>query len=303
MTKFVDGWTIGKPDLVFEMPSAAEIPATGTQPYQYVIVPTHFDHDTWVRLAEARAGDREHTHHIVISVREPGSPWLRKDPIGVPFITRPGDDDGFASAGEFLTGYGPGSIPETLSPGQAKFIKAGSDLVFQLHYTTNGRASTDRSRVGLIFAKEPPRERVLMLAAANVRFQIPPGEPDFIAEARIKLYQDSTLVSLLPHMHLRGKSFEFSAIYPNGRKETLLRVPHYDFDWQLSYYLDRPKTLPAGTVIACVARYDNSANNPRNPDSTKTVRFGDQNWDEMMIGYFEVAVAPDVDARAILVRP
>ncbi len=265
------------------MPAAATIPASGTQPYQYVIVPTHFEHDTWVRLAEARAGDREHTHHIVISVREPGSPWLRKDPIGVPFTTRPGDDDGFASAGEFLTGYGPGSIPETLSPGQAKLIKAGSDLVFQLHYTANGKASTDRSRVGLILSKDPPRERVLMLAAANVRFQIPPGERDFIAEARIKLYQDSTLVSLLPHMHLRGKSFEFMAIYPDGRREILLRVPHYDFDWQLSYYLDSPKRLPAGTVIACAAHYDNSGNNARNPDPSKTVRFGDQNWDEMMI--------------------
>jgi hypothetical protein len=300
----VTGWTIGKPDLILEMPSAVEIPESGTQPYRYVIVPTGFMRDTWIRLAEARPQDRAHTHHIVISIREPGSPWLRREPIGMPFITKSvtqGGDDGAAAQGEFLTGYGPGSIPEMLAPGQAKLIKAGSDLVFQLHYTANGTAGSDRTRVGLIFATEPPRERVLMMAAANVRFQIPPGEPDFLIESRVKLYRESTLVSLLPHMHLRGKAFEFRALYPNGTKETLLKVPHYDFDWQLTYYLDHPKRMPAGTIIECVAHYDNSPNNPRNPDATKTVRFGDQNWDEMMIGYFEIAVAPELTARDLLV--
>jgi hypothetical protein len=300
---WVDGWTIGKPDIVFEMPTPVTIPLSGTQPYQYVIVPTGFTRDTWVRLAEARAGDRAHTHHIVVSIREPDSPWLRREPVGVPFLTKAGDDGGVGAQGEFLTGYGPGSMPETLAPGQAKLIKAGSDLVFQLHYTANGIAGSDRSRVGLILASEKPRERVLMMAAANVRFVIPPGDPDAIVEARVKLYREATLVSLLPHMHLRGKSFEFRAIYPNGEKETLLSVPRYDFDWQLSYYLDRPKRMPAGTIIEGVAHFDNSPNNPRNPDSSRAVRFGDQNWDEMMIGYFEVAVSPELTARDVLVRP
>jgi hypothetical protein len=300
--RWTDGWTIGKPDIVFEMPTPVTIPLAGTQPYQYVIVPTGFTQDTWVRLAEARAGDRAHTHHIVVSIREPDSPWLRREPVGVPFLTKLGDDGGVGAQGEFLTGYGPGSMPETLAPGQAKLIKAGSDLVFQLHYTANGIAGSDRSRVGLILAKEKPRERVLMMAAANVRFVIPPGDPDAIVEARVKLYREATLVSLLPHMHLRGKSFEFRAIYPNGEKETLLSVPRYDFDWQLSYYLDHPKRMPAGTIIEGVAHFDNSPNNPRNPDSSRSVRFGDQNWDEMMIGYFEVAVDPAWTARDVLVR-
>jgi hypothetical protein len=280
--KWTEGWTIGKPDLIFEMPEAVEIPESGTQPYCYVGVPTGFTKDTWVRLAEVRPGDRAHTHHIVVSVREPDSKIK-------------GDEQG-----EFLAGYGPGSIPEMLAPGQAKLIKAGSELVFQLHYTANGKSGSDRSRVGLILAKEPPRERVLMMAAANVRFEIPPGDPDFLIESRVKLYRESTLVSLLPHMHLRGKAFEFRAIYPNGARETLLRVPHYDFDWQLSYYLDHPKRMPAGTIIECVGRYDNSTNNPRNPDASKTVKFGDQNWDEMMIGYFEIAVSPESTARDLL---
>jgi hypothetical protein len=300
---WTDGWTIGKPDIVFEMPTPVTIPLSGTQPYRYVIVPTGFAQDTWVRLAEARAGDRAHTHHIVVSIREPDSPWLRREPVGVPFFTKLGDDGGVGAQGEFLTGYGPGSMPEMLSPGQAKLIKAGSDLVFQLHYTANGIPGSDRSRVGLILAKEKPRARVLMMAAANVRFVIPPGDPDAIVEARVKLYREATLVSLLPHMHLRGKSFEFCAIYPNSEKETLLNVPRYDFDWQLSYYLDHPKRMPAGTIIEGVAHFDNSPNNPHNPDSSRAVRFGDQNWDEMMIGYFEVAVDPGLTAHDLLVRP
>lgn len=276
---WVNGWQIGAPELIVEMPQEIEIPASGTLGYRYVTVPTNFKQDMWVRLAEVRAGDREHTHHIVVSVREPGS----KDEVG-----------------EFLAGYGPGSVPETLGPGQAKLIKAGSDLVFQLHYTTDGKPGRDRSRVGLILAHDPPRERVIMLAAANVRFAIPAGDPDYTLEARLTLHEDATLVSLLPHMHLRGKSFEFRAVYPDGRKETLLVVPRYSYDWQLSYYLDRPLRLPKETTIECTAHFDNSANNPRNPDPAKTVKFGPQSWDEMMIGYFEVAVDPGFGMKDLL---
>jgi hypothetical protein len=276
---WVNGWKIGSPEVMIEMPREEEIPATGTLGYRYVTVPTNFKEDTWVRLAEVRAGDREHTHHIVVGVREPGS----KDELG-----------------EFLAGYGPGSVPEMLGEGQAKLIKAGSDLVFQLHYTTNGRPGRDRSRVGLVLAHDQPRERVIMLAAANVRFAIPAGDPDYKLEARVTLHEEATLVSLLPHMHLRGKSFEFRVVYPDGKKETLLAVPRYSYDWQLSYYLDHPLRLPKGTTIECTAYFDNSANNPRNPDPSKTVRFGPQSWDEMMIGYFEVAVDPGFGLRDLL---
>ena len=280
---WTDGWRIGQPpDIVIEMPHDAEIPSSGTLGYQYVIAPTHFTEDTWVRLAEVRPGDRVHAHHIVVSVREPGS----TDPQG-----------------EFLAGYGPGSMPELLSEGQAKLIKAGSDLIFQLHYTTNGTAARDRSRIGLVLAREAPRHRVLMLAAANVRFTIPAGDPDAQVDARLTLHRDATLVSLLPHMHWRGKSFEFRAAFPDGHEETLLKVPKYDYNWQLSYYLAKPLLLPAGTVIECTAHYDNSPNNPRNPDRAKTVRFGAQSWDEMMIGYFEVAVEPSTGMRDLLLPP
>ena len=297
---WVAGWTIGTPEIVLEMPSAFNVPASGVIPYQYVIVPTGFKQDTWVHLAEVRAGDRTHTHHIVVSVREPGSGWLADKPVGVPFALGPRDMMG-RSPGEFLAGYGPGAMPETLGPGEAKLIKAGSDLIFQLHYTTNGQPGCDRSRIGLILLHEPPKKRVLMLAAANIRFAIPPGDPDYVVEARVKLHAPATLVSLLPHMHLRGKSFEFRALFPDGRMETLLRVPHYSYHWQLSYYLAKPLELPPGTIIECTAHFDNSDNNPMNPDPTKTVRFGPQSWDEMMIGYFEVATDLKNGLREVLV--
>jgi hypothetical protein len=298
--RWIDGWTIGRPQIIFEMPQAFEVPESGVLPYQYVILPTHFARDTWVRLAEVRAGDPVHTHHIVVSVREPGSAWLAGQPVGVPFALDPHDHGG-GLPGEFLAGYGPGNLPELLAPGQAKLIKAGSDLVFQVHYTPNGVVGHDRSRVGLIFSERPPRERVLMLAAANIRFRIPPGDPDYQVDASVTLQAPSTLVSLLPHMHLRGKSFEFRAVFPDGRTEVLLRVPHYSYHWQISYYLDKPLVLPAGTVIECTAHFDNSAANPLNPDPAKSVRFGPQSWDEMMIGYFEVATDLKNGMRELLV--
>jgi hypothetical protein len=285
---WVDGWSIGQPEIVFEVPTAFNVPTSGIVPYQYAIVPTHFKKDTWVRLAEVRPGDRLHTHHIVVSVREPGSAWLAGEPTGIPFAVDP-QARGGGFPGEFLAGYGPGAMPELLAPGQAKLIKAGSDLVFQLHYTPDGQPGCDRSRIGLVLSHSPPRQRILMLAAANIRFHIPAGDPDYQVDARITLHSAATLVSLLPHMHWRGKSFEFRVVFPDGRTQTVLRVPHYSYNWQLSYYLASPLFLPPGTTIECTAHFDNSAANPYNPDPTKSVHFGPQSWDEMMIGYFEIA--------------
>ena len=240
-----------------------------------------------------------HTHHIVVSVRETGSGWLAGYPTGVPFALDPHDYGGGAP-GEFLAGYGPGNLPELLEPGQAKLIKAGSDVVFQVHYTPNGEIGHDRSRVGLVLSKRPPKQRVLMLAAAN-RFGIPPGDPDYQVDSRVALHAQSTLVSLLPHMHLRGKSFEFRVVFPDGRTETLLRVPHYSYHWQISYYLAKPLALPPGTVIECTSHFDNSAQNPMNPDPTKTLHFGPQSFDEMMIGYFDVATDLKNGLRELLI--
>jgi len=290
---FTEGWVIGKPDLVLEVPEAFAIPKEGTIDYQYVRLPTHFTEDKYVQFAEARPTDREHTHHIIAFIRDPRSPWMRDAPIGVPFVPEKSKNGDAAFGGDFLAGYAPGTIPDVLQPGQAKLIPKGADIIFQLHYTADGKPGSDQSRVGLIFAKEPPKERVLTLAAARGDFAIPPGDPDYRVDSKITLRDDSTLLMMLPHMHLRGKDFEYRIVFPDGRRQTLLSVPHYSFSWQLSYYLDQPLFLPKGTVIECTAHFDNSANNPANPDPSKEVHFGEQSWDEMMIGFFDVSVGLD----------
>ncbi|HLH41016.1 MAG TPA: cytochrome c [Bryobacteraceae bacterium] len=291
--QFAEGWVIGKPDMVLEVPTAFEVPKEGTIDYQYVRLPTNFTEDKYVQFAEARPTDREHVHHIIAFIRDPHSPWMKDAPIGVPFVPekgKGGEGGGGGFGGDFLAGYAPGTIPEMQKPGEVKLIPKGADIIFQLHYTADGKPGSDKSRVGLIFATEPPKARVLTLAATTADFTIPPGDPNHEVNAKITLQDDSTLTMLLPHMHLRGKDFEFRVVFPDGRKETLLKVPHYSFSWQLSYYLQQPLFLPKGTTVECTAHYDNSPNNPANPDPTKEVHYGEQSWDEMMFGFFDVSV-------------
>lgn len=291
--EFVQGWSIGKPDLVIEMPTEFPVPAAGTVEYQYVILPTGLKEDKWVRLSEARPGNRAITHHIIAFTREASSAWMRDQPYGVPFVPkarRQQNSEGGGALGELLAGYAPGYPPLQLKPGQAKLLKAGTDLVFQLHYTANGKAAVDRSSVGLVFAAEPPAERVFTANATNNKFVIPPGAGAHAVESQFTLQEDAHLVNLMPHMHLRGKDFEYRAVYPTGETETLLRVPKWDFNWQIVYYLDQPKLLPKGTRIECTAHFDNSANNAANPDPKAEVKWGDQSWEEMMIGWFDLSI-------------
>jgi hypothetical protein len=289
---FVDGWSIPKPDVVFEFAQAFQIPASGTIEYQKMIVPTGFTEDRWVQFAEARPDDRARVHHMIAFIREPGSQWLKDAKPGVFFVAPKPKDDAIADTSslpsDFLVGYAPGQPAEMLEPGQAKLIKAGSDLVLEIHYTTNGTASTDRSKFGLVFAKEPPKERVLTLSATNGKFRIPPGDPNYRVDSEFELGTTVKLSGLHPHMHGRGKDFEYRIVYPTGETETLLRVPRYDWHWQLWYNLAKPVILPKGTKIECTAHFDNSPNNPDNADPTKAVSWGDQSWDEMMVGFFNL---------------
>jgi hypothetical protein len=302
---WVEGWRIGKPDVVISMPLEYHVPASGTIDYQYIVIPTGFTEDKYVQLAEARPGDTKLVHHIIAFVREPGNPWMKDAKPGVPYVPKepelsPEEQKkeeeaeaklpGIPFQGDFLVDYAPGTVPEVIKPGRAKLIKAGSDLVLQMHYTANGTEGTDISKIGLIFSKTPPKERMLTINTANLTFSIPPGAPDTKVDAKMTLQQDATLVSFLPHMHFRGSSFEYRATYPDGKKEVLLSVPHYEFNWQLTYDLAREKKLPKGTVIECEAHFDNSPNNRYNPDPTKEVHYGEQTWEEMMIGFFDVAV-------------
>ena len=301
---YADGWSIPKPDVVIEFPRSFAIPATGAIEYQKVIVPTGFTEDKWVQFAEARPGDRAHVHHMIAFIREPGSHWLRNEPPGVFFVAPKVTDDKTdtsALPSDFLVGYAPGQPPEILEPGQGKLIKAGSDLVLEIHYTTNGTPSTDRSKFGLVFAKQPPKERVLTLSATNGKFKIPPGDPNYRVDAEFELGTAVKLASLHPHMHGRGKDFEYRIAYPNGEAQTILRVPRYNWHWQLWYNLAAPIALPKGARIECTAHFDNSPNNPDNADPKKEVTWGDQSWDEMMVGFFNLEFPAGMDIRRVFV--
>jgi mono/diheme cytochrome c family protein len=297
--KWAEGWNIAEPDLVVKMPKAVEIPAQGELDYTYEIVGTHFAADRWVQMSEFRPGSPAHVHHAVVYIRPPESEWLRHAPVGVPFTAATLSDreeqrQAHETTSDLLLVYAPGSSPDQWPEGMAKFVPAGSDLVFQMHYTTNGTADQDQTSIGLVFAKSPPKQRVITLQLNNHALIIPPGADDFRVEVQGTLPHDALLLSLFPHMHLRGKRFEYDIVDPAGRVETLLRV-NYHFHWQLSYRLAEPRWLRAGTKLRAVAWYDNSKNNPHNPDPSKTVRWGDQTSDEMMVGFFDVAVPENMD--------
>jgi hypothetical protein len=273
--QFVEGWRIGQPDMVFTMPEEFEVPAAtpkGGVPYQHIYVKTNFTEDRWVVRAEAKAGATEVVHHIVVFIVPPG----------LTFIPKMGN-------APVLCGTAPGDMPLILPPGMAKKVPKGSELVFQMHYTPNGRAQKDRSSVGVVFAKEPPTHRVQTMPIATMpgTLRIPPGADNHRVESWFPLRQDGLLVAFMPHMHLRGKDFLYEAVYPDGKTETLLSIPRYDFNWQSVYRAATPVAVPKGTRIHCVAHFDNSANNPNNPDPTQLVRWGDQTWEEMMIGWLD----------------
>jgi len=302
---FTEGWNIPKPDLVLDM-NTFHIPAKGDIPYQYVVLPTKFDHDQWISAAEARPSDRTVVHHVVIFVRDPKSKWLREAEPGVPFVP-PGHGKDFSNTSgggnDILFIYTPGKIPEMWRPGLGKMIKAGSDLVLQIHYTTSGKETEDHTKVGMVFAKEQPTERAVTIGGNNLGFKIPPGDPNYRVDASNVFPNGATLLNFFPHMHLRGKSFEYRAIYPDGRTEVLLNVPKYDFFWQLDYKLAEPLKIPPGTKIECTAIYDNSPNNPKNPDPTATVRFGEQSWEEMMIGFYDIVIPADMTLQQLFAPP
>jgi hypothetical protein len=298
---FVAGWNIDKPDLEIKVAQPFHVPATGVVDYQYIVLPTQFKEDTWVRMAEVRPSERSVVHHAVVFVRESGNKWLRGEAEpNVPFSTangvKRGDIGGLGS--DILLTYTPGMVPEVWRPGQARLIPAGSDLVLQLHYTTNGKAVDDQTTIGLVFAKEPPTERVLSVAASSTNFAIPPGDPNYEVVSRYTFRNPGVITALFPHMHLRGKDFEFRATYPDGHTETLLRVPNYRFHWQLSYKLETPLAVPAGTRVDGIAHYDNSPNNPWNPDPTATVHFGEQSSEEMLVGFIDVSIDASISRSA-----
>jgi Copper type II ascorbate-dependent monooxygenase, C-terminal domain len=305
---FLEGWTIDKPDAIFEA-TAYQIPATGTLEYTYFIVPTGFKEDRWIAQAEVRPGNRAVVHHANVYIREPGSNWLREYPMGKLFVPEERGErvgtGGSSSAGasvreQVIAGFSPGRPAKQVPDGYAMLIPAGSDLVFQLHYTTNGKPTTDVTRIGFVFAKQTPTKRVIRVQASNAGFVIPPGADDYPVTGSAALGVDAELLNVYPHMHLRGKSMVLSAVYPTGEREEFLRVPHYDFNWQLVYALSQPRILPKGTLLKADATFDNSPNNRTNPNPKAAVRWGDQSWDEMMVGFFDLAIPVSTDPASVL---
>ena len=300
---FVDGWSIGKPDIVFQLPKPFHVPATGILEYQYVIIPTGFTEDTWVEQVQAAPTDYSVVHHIVAYVRIPGSNYFKNMPKNEFFEAPPSKGDAAPKddvPNDWLTGYAPGQPPDVFKPGQAKLIPAGSDIVLEIHYMPEGKAASDQTRLGLVLAKDQPQQRTMTLSAGNMSFKIPPGDPNFRVDASMTMPEDVTLLGLHPHMHMRGKSAEYRIVFPDGRRETLLSVPRYNWRWQLWYDLAEPMRLPKGTKLECTEHFDNSKNNPENPDPAKTVIWGQQSFDEMMVCMFNVAFDARITTKQML---
>ena len=278
---FADGWSIGQPDLVFKMVKPITVPADGTVPYLYITVPTHLDHDIWVRGVELKPTDRRVVHHIISTLVEGDG----TEPDGEPRLMR---DPARAEIGGGLGGLVPGRLYGLYDEGVARKIPAGADIVLQMHYTTIGEEVVDQTEIGIVLAKEPPSK----LRAGgggqipNTRFAIPPGDPNYEVSAEQVIARDTYLSSLYPHMHVRGKDVKYTLVYPDGKEELLLSVPKYDFNWQQTYTLATPKFMPKGSKLVVTAHYDNSPGNRYNPDPTATVHWGEQTWEEMLIGYY-----------------
>ena len=288
--KFVDGWEIGTPDAVISMPKEFEVPASGTVAYQFFEAPTNFTEDKWVQAIEVRPGTRSVVHHVLVFCREPGSRRIAPSftPVGARVPGSSQEDSHGRSGSPQPTGPGsliattaPGTNAMIYKPGAALLVKAGSVLLFQVHYTSNGAAAKDRTSVGLVFAKTPPQKEIRNSAFVNAMFVIPAGAGDQAVESAIQFSEDVHISALFPHTHLRGKSWEYRLVYPDGRSEVVLAVPKYDFNWQTYYVFTKPLAVPSGSRLEATAHYDNSTANRWNPDPTVAVRWGPQTWEEM----------------------
>ena len=264
-------WTLGKPDYIVPIPKEQNIPATGTMKYIYLDSDFAMPEDGWLRAAVCRPGNPKVVHHIIVRVLYPK-----------------GYKDAPAEAYLFTT-WVPGLTASEFPEGTGVFLPKGSRFNFELHYTTTGEATTDQSEIGLYLAKGPAQRRLEVRASEVRDFEIQPGDKNAEHFCFYCFKKDAVIYDLSPHMHFRGSWFKFQLLYPDGKRETLLSVPHYDFNWQTSYRLAEPKHVPAGTWMLCTGAHDNSAANPFNPDASKTVAWGLQSWNEMFMGFMTVA--------------
>jgi peroxiredoxin len=267
-------WPLGEPDIVVKLPHPEEIPATGVLEYRHIEVNAPVTEDTWVGAVAVHPGNRKVLHHCIVRVKYPES-----------------GDDG-SGRGVWLQGWAPGIEASRFPEGTGRLLPKGSTLDLELHYTTTGSAQTDNTEIGIYKLAQPPKLTLGNYGAYNTDFSIPPGDSDAETFAILPVPRQSVLYSMAPHMHLRGSWMRYEVLYPNGKRETLLSVPHYDFNWQTGYRFATPKTLPAGSWILCSGGFDNSAQNPNNPAPAKRIGWGEQSFDEMFIGFVEGAELP-----------
>ncbi len=294
--KFAEGWEIGTPDVVLPMPKPFAVPASGTINYQYFVVQTNFTEDKWVQAIEVRPGVRSVVHHVLVFAREPGS---AARPAGYsPVVPKPFRPGGGAAIGPgtLVATTAPGTNAMTFGPGDAIRIKAGASLLFQIHYTANGTPTMDQTSVGIIFAKQPPQREIRNNAFLNAQLVVPPGADNEPVESAILFNEDAHITALFPHTHVRGKSWEYRLVDPNGRSEVILAVPKYDFNWQTYYIFAKPLAVAKGSRLEATAHFDNSAANPSNPDPMVEVHWGEQTWQEMQYTgityYLDAAPSP-----------
>jgi hypothetical protein len=291
--QFAEGWSIGTPDVVLQMAEDYPVPASGTIEYEYFTIPTNFTEAKWVQAIEVRPGNRALVHHVLVYYQAPAegtgigaagvlelNPQHSRTPPPTQGIgTRP-RQRGIGQR-RLIATYAPGTAPQVFRPGTAMRLPPGGAIEFQMHYTTNGKAGTDRSKVGLIFAPQPPATEIRASQFLNGQFTIPPGAADYQVDTDVGFLQDVTLWGIFPHTHVRGKRWNYVLALPDGTMKPLLSVPKYDFNWQTYYMFKEPLEIPKGARILSSAWYDNSAANRSNPDPTAAVRWGDQTWEEM----------------------
>jgi hypothetical protein len=311
-----DGWMI-QPDLIIDGP-VTEVPAKPAKnviEWISVTVPTGFTKDTWVTSVEIRPEHPEVAHHICSGFNAHRADTKYFQPL---WMNKQRDEDGAALPDSGSPTFGPASTGNSMAedcylPGNpaadyrgfnaAKLVPAGSDLTLNLHYTPNGRATTDHVRVGITVAKQPPARRYVSLSSSAPMspkvFAIPPNDPNWQSPpANAVFLQDAEIVYMMPHMHVRGKDMTYTLEYPDGHKEIVLNVPHYDFNWQLGY--ETSIKVPKGTKLHVEAHFDNSPNNKFNPNPNRTVYYGEMTWEEMMFPFFGVVVDKNADPKKII---
>lgn len=282
-------WKLGTPDLVIGMQEPHDVPAEGVLPYAVIKLPSGFTEDKWIRGIEVRAGNPKVVHHALIFIEYPDDKKSREPHVG-------------GGLGGYFAGFVPGAEPYFYPENTGKFAPAGATFIFQMHYVTTGKPEQDKTEMAFYFCKEPPAERMETEAASETMFQIPPGVHDHPVSAEDDFWAQAKLWGLSPHMHYRGSRFKYTAIQPDGSAEVLLSVPNFNFDWQTMYHLAEPRAFPRGTRLVCDGGYDNSVTNPANPDPKDTVRFGDQTFQEMFIGYYEYSAPVEVWERRFQYR-